>query len=125
MTGGSFTDVNDAMFRGPLVVLTILTAVIPALPWALLFVRRTGERMITRQFALLVGTAQVAVLALNAISRQVVQNIELEPYMQRWGEAVQWSPLIAFLVVFLTGAGVTIWMLVQAFKPFEPSGAKG
>jgi len=61
-------EVRDAMFRGPAVVLTILTAAIPALPWALLFLRRSGERAITPSFALLIGVAQFGVLALNAIS---------------------------------------------------------
>ena len=112
-------ELREAMFRRPLIVLTILTAVLPALPWLLLFTRRAGQTAINWQFAMSVSLAQVGVLATNAISRQVVQNMKLRQYMQGWGEAVQWSPLVTFLVVFLAGVGTIVWMIVQAIKPVE------
>lgn len=54
-------------------------------------------------------------LALFGIMRQVGQNAGVAPYVDvaRLPEAVQWSPLIAFLVVFVLGLVVIGWMIRQ------------
>ncbi|MFB6286373.1 MAG: hypothetical protein ABEK03_07335, partial [Candidatus Bipolaricaulia bacterium] len=105
---------KDAMFSGPLLVLTLVTAVAPGAVWLLLWrVRSVGP---SKGLALGVAIGQVGVVALNAVSRQIVQNVELAPYLDVAGEAVdvQWSPMILFLVLFVIGVGVIVWMLRRA-----------
>jgi hypothetical protein len=113
-------DVRGTMFGWPLLILTALTALSPGLPWLLIRVIGRGGALVDRRLATLVGLAQFGVLALNAISRQTVQNLELslhasfDPSAQ--AEHVQWSPLCAFLGLFLVGAGLVVWMVAQAIK---------
>jgi len=101
---------REMMFSGPRTILTALTAVGPGLPWLLI---RTQLRRATRRLALATGLAQFGVLALNAVSRQIVQNAELRRFLDVTAEPVhlQWSPLILFLVLFITGLGVVVWMI--------------
>jgi hypothetical protein len=105
-------EVRAQMFSSPLIILTVLTALGPGVPWLLILVQR---RQITRTLAILTGLAQVGVLALNAISRQIVQNIELSKFLDVTAEPVnlQLSPLIVFLVLFVAGLGVVLWMIEQ------------
>jgi len=105
---------RDLMLGGPLAVLTILTAVAPGLPWLLILAQRQGA---TRTLALLTGLAQLAVLALNVVSRQVVQNAELGRFLDVAGEPVslQWSPLVV-LVMFVAGLGVVFWMVSKVVE---------
>lgn len=112
------TDVRETMLTGPLAALTALTALAPGLPWLLLLVGRRGHGGITRGAAALVGLAQFGVLGINAVSRQVVQNVELRGHFDVFAqaEAVQWSPLALFLVTFATGLAVVGWMVAQAVK---------
>jgi hypothetical protein len=112
------SEVQHAMLWGPLVLLTLVTAASPVLPWFLLFRQRSQEGTITRQAAALIGAAQFGVLAVNAISRQIVQNVELSGYYRAAARAeeVQWSPLVMFLMVFVAGVAVVAWMIAQALK---------
>lgn len=113
------TAVKDAMFSGPLLVLTVVTAVAPGLVWLLLM---RGRSMVpSKSLALGVAMGQFGVIALNAVSRQVVQNIELAPYLDITGETVdiQWSPMLLFLVLFVIGVGVIVWMLRRAVVESE------
>ena len=59
------------------------------------------------------GLAQFGVLALNAISRQALQNFDVLRYIDITAEPVkmQWSPLILFLVLFVAGLSVVAWMV--------------
>jgi hypothetical protein len=110
-------DNRHYMFSGPILILTVLTAMAPGLPWLLLtFVART--RGIGRSLAVIIGTAQFGVIAINAVSRQIVQNVELGKYMDITREKVniQWSPLLVFLVLFAGGIALVIWMVRQAAK---------
>ena len=108
--------VYDQMFSGGLIVLTLLTGLVPGLPVAMLFLLRQKAKL--RTWATFVFLAQFGVLATNAISRQVVQNLETGRYYSIWElpEAVQWSPLIVFLVSFVLGLLVIIWMIAQVVK---------
>jgi len=103
----------EAMFAMPRVPLTVLTGAGPVLVLLLLWLQRRGA---TRRVALATGFAQFGVVGLNAISRQLVQNLELAPYLNLMDEPVhtQWSSLIPFLVFFLVGVGVLVWMVMQA-----------
>lgn len=118
-------EMRQMMLGGSLVVLTALTALGPGLPWLLILAQR---RKVTRPLALLTGLAQVGVMALNAISRQVLQNAELRRYLDVTAEQVnvQWSPLVVFLITFVVGAGVIGWMVVKAVAASKmPAPAKG
>jgi hypothetical protein len=47
----------------------------------------------------------------------VAQNVELLHYdAVARTEAVQWSPLVAFLVVLVIGLAVVAWMIAQVLK---------
>lgn len=108
-------DAREQMFSSPLIILTGLTAVGPGLPWLLILLQR---RRITQLLAILTGLAQLSVLALNAISRQVLQNIELSKFLDVTAEPVnlQLSPLIVFLVLFVAGLGVIAWMIWKVLQ---------
>ncbi len=110
-------DIREYMFSGPIIILTILTALAPGLPWFLLtFVARV--RGIGRGLAIIIGLAQFGVIAINVVSRQIVQNAELGRYMNITSEKVniQWSPLFIFLAMFIGGAALIIWMIRQAVR---------
>jgi hypothetical protein len=107
------SEVFQAMFRPPQVILTLLTA---ASPWAvagLLWLWRRGE--LSRGQATAVGAAQCAALALNAIGRQMVQNLELQPVLDVSSQpvATQWGPMAMFLLAFIAGVVAVAWMLIQ------------
>lgn len=103
-------EVKEKMFAGPLTILTILTAVAPGLVWLCLWVFR---KSIGKRAALLVALFQFLVLALNAISRQIVQNLELRRFLDVTAEPVkmQLSPIILFLLLFVLGVAVVVWMM--------------
>jgi hypothetical protein len=109
------SDIKDLMLSGPNMILTILTAASLWLPLILL-IYSASKHKITKLFGIIIGLSQVIVLALNAISRQVVQNAELKRYLDITSETVkiQWSPMILFLVLFVAGALLVIWMIHQA-----------
>ncbi|MBM3470263.1 MAG: hypothetical protein FJX73_05670 [Armatimonadetes bacterium] len=118
-------ELRQTMFGGSLVVLTALTALGPGLPWALILAQ---SRKVRRPLALATALAQVGVMALNAVSRQVLQNAELRRYLDVAAEKanVQWSPLIVFLITFAVGAGVIGWMIVKAVAAAkQPAPSKG
>lgn len=140
-------DLLEHMLLGPLVYLTLATAMSPGLPWALIMstglcptnkaaenasgaeapnsVDRNaksppslnGSRCRSALVAV-IALCQFGVLGLNAISRQVVQNFNLKPYLDVMAlpEDVQWSPLAMFLIVFVLGLAVVGWMLLQVQK---------
>jgi hypothetical protein len=118
------TEARAAMLQWPVIALTLLTGASVGLPWLLILI---GRRGVTRALALLVGLAQFGVIALNAVSRQILQNVELAPYLDVTAEQVnmQWSPMILFLVLFVAGLGVTWWMIAQVVKANRASAAAG
>ncbi len=103
-------DVRQVMFSGPRAPLTVLTALGPGFVLGLLALGRKGVKP---RLALAAALAQVGVLALNAVSRQVVQNLELGPYLDVTAETVniQWSPLLVFLALFVAGLVAITWMV--------------
>ncbi len=105
----------SAMTARPVAVLFAATAVSPGLPWALLVLQRRG---VTRPMAAAAAAAQFLVLALNAVSRQWVQNVELAPYLDAAGDPVriQWSPLVIFLLLFVGGLAIVVWMLMKVVE---------
>ena len=63
----------------------------------------------------LLAACQFGVLGVNAVSRQVVQNLNLKGFLDVTGQrvAVQWGPLAMFLVVFVIGLAAVAWMIAQ------------
>lgn len=111
--GSWSADLQKSMFDWPLVVLAVLPAIAPGLPWLLIFF---GGRLPTKRgVAAFVLLGQIGVLGVNAISRQVVQNLNLDLYWDVYSQPVdvQWGPLVMFLVVFVIGLGVIGWMIAQ------------
>lgn len=114
---GTWSDeLRRAMFTTPTVVLTAATAAAPGAVWLLLLAgSRSGGGHVA---AALVALAQLATLALNAVSRQIVQHLELRPFFDPLAAPtdVQYGPLAMFLVVFVLGLGVVGWMVTQTVR---------
>jgi hypothetical protein len=109
-------ELRARMFQWPLLPLTVATALAPGLPWLLLM---TANRWpAKRAAAAAVALAQFGVLGINAVSRQTVQNINLEPVLNVAAQpvSVQWGPLAMFLIVFVIGLAVLAWMIAQITK---------
>ena len=109
-------DLRATMFQWPLVVLTVVTAIAPGLPWALMMTADWCSK--TRVTVAAIAFCQFGVLGVNAVSRQMVQNLNLETFLDVWAQpvAVQWGPLVMFLVVFVVGLVVIGWMIAQVRK---------
>jgi hypothetical protein len=112
---GTWSDaVQNKMLHGPLLALTIATAVVPGLPWLLLMTANWCDDK--RATVAAAAVCQLGVLGVNAASRQIVQNFNLRLFdldVVAQAESVQWSPLLLFLVVFVLGLAVIGWMIVQ------------
>jgi len=104
--------VRQHMFAGGLLLLTTSAAVGPAVVWLLLLAQRRG---VTRRLAWATAAMQVLVVGTNAVARQVVQNLELRPWLDVTAEPVhtQWSPLVLFVMCFAGGIGVVTWIVRQ------------
>ena len=109
-------SLRETMFRWPLAVLTVATAVAPGLPW--LMMMTAGLCSAKRATAASIALCQFSVLGLNAVSRQIVQNITLKPFLDVSAQPtdVQWGPLAMFLIVFVIGLLVVGWMIAQIGK---------
>jgi hypothetical protein len=107
-------EVKTLMFSGNWAFLTGITA---AMPFAVLVMLVSISRMpgVSRGLAIAIGLGQLLVLTFNAISRQVVQNAELSRYLNITAEhlKIQWSPMILFLILFVIGVAIIIWMIRQ------------
>ena len=106
---------QEAMYAPPLMFLTAVTAMSPWAPWLVLFLWHAGEPR-NRSKAAVVAGVQFGVLALNAISRQIVQNLELFHRLfdvSALPKEVQWGPMALFLGTFVVGVGVLVWILLQ------------
>jgi cytochrome bd-type quinol oxidase subunit 2 len=115
-------DVRAQMFSGSLLPLTLATAAAPGATWLLIAAQRRGA---SRSLALATTAAQVAVLAVNTVSRMVHQHIQLKPHFDAAAKPVdtQWSPLLTFLVLFVAGLVVIAWMIARAFREVRASAA--
>jgi len=103
-------DLRRAMFAPPTAVLTVATAVAPGAVWLLLLAASRGAG--GRAAAALIALAQLATLALNAVSRQTVQHIELRPVFDPLAAptAVQYGPVVMILAGCGLGLGGVGWM---------------
>ncbi len=113
---GTRPEAFPTAMRVPIMsVILPLTAISPGLPWLLAFLQRKGP---SRKLAAYMGIAQFGVIAINAISRQWLQNRELASYADLASRKVdlQLGALIAFLVVFIIGVWLVIWMLTKVIQ---------
>ncbi len=103
------------MLGGWQMIVFVLAACSVGLPWLLSVLQIRGVRL---GLAAAAFVLQIVALALNAVSRQIVQNVELKPFTDVAAEQVnmQWSPLILFLVLFVAGLGVLFWMLSKVVE---------
>jgi hypothetical protein len=111
-------EVRSEMFHWPLVALTIPTAMATGLPWLLIAL---GDRFTAKgAMVALIALSQFGVLGINAVSRQVVQNLNLSLSTKieilKQPTDIQWGPLWMFLIVFVIGLAVVAWMLQQVRK---------
>jgi hypothetical protein len=115
-------DVYAAMFSWPLLLLTIATALSPGLPWVLLLYARQKNLALSRPVVSLIAAAQFGVIAVNGISRQMVQNLEIQDYFPVAAQPVdpQWSEFALFMFSVVVGLAVVVWMIQQA-KNAPPS----
>lgn len=138
LTGGHYVfgtwsqAAKDTMWSFPLLLLTGLTAISPWFAPALMWLWRNVN--LSRGQAAAIGGAQFGMLALNAVSRQVVQNAEVS-ILYRTGNVlqgvsaqavdVQWGSMILFLGTFVVGVAGIIWILAQVVtasgEPLPPS----
>jgi hypothetical protein len=119
MFGTWSEELRLTMFRWPLVPLTAVTAVATGLPWLLIVTEKRCSAKLPLTVAIVL--AQVGVMALNAVSRQIVQNISINASVKAatGGEyhildqttATQFGPMAMFLVVFVLGLIVLGWMI--------------
>jgi hypothetical protein len=109
-------ELRETMFGGWLMPLTLATGAAGGLPLVLMLT--LGRTQPGRMTATVIGLAQFGVLGINAISRQVVQNLEIGRYFDVAAQptSVQWGPLAMFLGVFVVGVIVILWMLAQVIK---------
>jgi hypothetical protein len=115
-------DLRSFMFSWPTIVLTLATAVATGLPWLMIVM----EKKWPAKLPLVIGIflAQVGVMAINGVSRQVVQNVDIDLYVNAQGAksvldqqtATQIGPLAMFLIVFVIGVAVLGWMIRQVVK---------
>ena len=115
-------EVRAVMWQWPAVPLTLLTAVAPGLPLLWLLLRR--RVLLGRLEATLLMVAQVGVLAINAVSRQIVQNVEVGRWFDVFAQptAPQWGAMVLFLVLFVLGLLLVVWMLFQVVRAVKTAG---
>jgi MFS family permease len=105
--------VKESMFAWPLLPLTLATGAAMGLPWLMIVTLSwcPEKRVAVGSIA----ACQFGVLGVNALSRQIVQNINLLPYLKVAEQPtdVQWGPLWMFLIAFVIGLIVIGWMFAQ------------
>jgi hypothetical protein len=89
---------------------TLLACVV----FIVLLLAKTGRK----RFVALAALLQFLTLAGFGVIRQIGQNAGMTTFIDvsKQPEAVQWDTLIAFVVIFLFGVGVIIWMVAQCAK---------
>jgi hypothetical protein len=120
---GAMPTVAKDYLMGPAMILTILTAAMPGIVWMLILLQMKG---LSQALALVTVIAQFLNLAMQAISRQFVQNVEIARYVDIAHEPLtpQWAVFILFLVIFVAGLGVALWMVLQCVHANRQQPAK-
>ena len=97
-----------------------LAVAYPYFGWVLVlacavFVALLLAKIVSSKFVAIAVTLHFLTLASFAVIRQIGQNAGMATFIDvsQQPEKVQWDPLIAFLVCFVLGLGVIVWMVVQ------------
>jgi len=127
MFGGWTASMRQMAFSSPTIIFVAPVAILPVITWLLiLLLARKGRQVIW--LSVIIGLSQFLTIGLNAIARQIVQNAELGKYIDVTAHPVniQWSTMILFLLLFLAGTGLLIWMIlqIQPAKRQPPFGAE-
>ena len=109
---------KEVMLKQPWIVLTAATAIAPGVAWLLLLLSGRSGGRVGRPLAALVGVAQFGVVLLNAVSRQVVQYLEIGATYNILEQParVQWAPLAIFLAVAALALFVVGWLIFQVAR---------
>ncbi|MCB1217377.1 hypothetical protein KDL44_08280 [bacterium] len=101
---------REYMSSGSLLPLNLLTVLGPGLPLLILWLGRNVPA--AGLWALI---AQFLALGLQAVSRQLMQNQQLAPYLDIAADPLkmQIGPLAMFLVSFVAGLGVLGWIIAR------------
>ena len=97
----------------------LLTAVLAALGvFGLVSIFALFGKLRGRSLACALFGADLLVVSLWAIARQMIQNAQLKSYLDvsMIPQQVEWSPLIIFLIVFVIGAGVVVYLINKAVQ---------
>ena len=97
----------------------LLTAVLAALGvFGLVSIFALFGKLRGRSLACTLFGADLLVVSLWAIARQMIQNAQLKSYLDvsMIPQQVEWSPLIIFLIVFVIGAGVVVYLINKAVQ---------
>lgn len=108
---GTRSDFVSHAMHDPLMWIVFpLTALSPGLPWLIIAIQKKSP---TRLLASLSIVAQIAVISLNAISRQWLQNAEISPYatIALHPTETQTGGLSLFLILLVLGVALAVWML--------------
>ncbi len=115
------TEVRASMLTFPGILLSVITGASPWFAPALMWLWR--NRPLGRGQAAVIAACVVGMIALNAISRQIVQNLEISRLFKVWElpVEVQGGPMAMFLLAFLSGVGGIGWIVAQILraKPSE------
>ncbi len=111
------------LFQFPWCFLPIFVILLPLVPAVLLTQFGRGDRV---RPLILTGLffGEVGLLGSFVVVRQLIQNAEVGRFLRvdLLPVSVNWSPLLAFLGVFVLGAGVIYWIVRQvALCPAEKS----
>lgn len=109
---------KEVMLKKPWIVLTAATALAPGMAWLLLLLSGRNGGRVGRPLAALVGVAQFGVVLLNAVSRQIVQHLEIGATYNIFEQParVQWAPLAIFVSVAALALFVVGWLVFQVAR---------
>jgi hypothetical protein len=109
---------KEVMLKQPWIVLTVATAIAPGVAWLLLLLSGRSGGRVGRPLAALVGVVQFGVVLLNAVSRQIVQHLEIGATYNILEQParVQWAPLAIFLAVAALALFVVGWLIFQVAR---------
>ena len=109
---------KEVMLSQPWLALTAATALAPGVAWLLLLLSGRAADASADRWPRWWALAQFGVVLLNAVSRQVVQHLEIGATYNILEQParVQWAPLAIFLAVAVLALAVVGWMIYQVAR---------
>ena len=105
------------LFQFPWCIFPILVILFPLVP-AVFLAQLSRSNRIRPLFLTGLIFGEIGLLGCFVVTRQLIQNAQVGQFLQveLLPVAVQWSPLIVFLVVFVLGTCVIAWIVRQIAK---------